>query len=215
MHNVKLIRKMTGTAMLTALIFIFQLIGNYISIQGVSINLALLPIAIGAIMYGPWVGFFLGVVNGILVLPGSALFFEMSIMGTILTCIIKTGTAGFVAGWVFKLFKGKARIPGMFISALLVPIINTGLFLVAASTIFRPGLKELLGATNENFGVVLFSAFIGINFIFEVVSTILLSPSIVMVIKRFVKSETTGDDIGDNLYKSKEELAYNDSEENK
>ena len=133
----------------------------------------------------------------------------------ILTCIIKTGTAGFVAGWVFKLFKGKARIPGMFISALLVPIINTGIFLVAASTIFRPGLKELLGATNENFGVVLFSAFIGINFIFEVVSTILLSPSIVMVIKRFVKSETTGDDIGDNLYKSKEELAYNDSEENK
>ena len=54
MSNRKLIGKMAGTAVLTTLIFIFQIIGNYVSVAGISINLALIPIAIGAILYGPW-----------------------------------------------------------------------------------------------------------------------------------------------------------------
>ena len=70
MSNSKLIRKITATAMLTALTVIFQFIGNQIVIGPVSINLSLLPIAIGAILYGPLVGLFLGMVNGALVLLG-------------------------------------------------------------------------------------------------------------------------------------------------
>jgi thiamine transporter ThiT len=207
MDKTKLVRKMTGTAMLAALIFIFQLIGNNVAIQGVSINLALLPIAIGAIMYGPWSGLFLGVMNGVIVISGSGFFMDISIWGTIVTCIFKTGLAGFIAGWVFKLFKGKARIPGMFIVSLLVPVINTGLFLVSASTIFRQGLIEKLGWESAQFGTMMFTAFIGINFIFEITTAIVLSPSIVMVLKRFTKTETLGDDIGDDLYKTSQENA--------
>ena len=204
MNNRKLIGKMTGTAILAALIFIFQIIGNYVSIAGISINLALIPIAIGAILYGPWSGLLLGVINGVCVLPGSGLFFGISPFFTVLCCVLKTGLAGFISGWVFKLFKGKGLIPGMFVCSLLVPVINTGVFSLFALTLFRNGLVEYFGVDNSQFVSFLFLALIGINFIFEVTSIIILSPSIVMLLKKVIKSSTLGDDIGDKLNSKKE-----------
>ena len=206
MNNRKLIGKMTGTAILAALIFIFQIIGNYVSIAGISINLALIPIAIGAILYGPWSGLLLGVINGVCVLPGSGLFFGISPFFTVLCCVLKTGLAGFVSGWVFKLFKGKGLIPGMFVCSLLVPVINTGIFSLFALTLFRSGLEEYFGKESSEFVSFLFLAVIGINFIFEVVSIIILSPSFVMILKKVIKTPALGDDIGDKLNKDKKTI---------
>ena len=206
MNNRKLIGKMTGTAILAALIFIFQIIGNYVSIAGISINLALIPIAIGAILYGPWSGLLLGAINGVCVLPGSALFFGISPFFTVLCCILKTGLAGFISGWVFKLFRGKGLIPGMFVCSLLVPVINTGIFSLFALTIFRSGLEEFFGVESSQFVSFLFLAVIGINFIFEVVSIIILSPSFVMILKKVIKTPALGDDIGDKLNKDKKTI---------
>lgn len=206
MNNRKLIGKMTGTAILAALIFIFQIIGNYVSIAGISINLALIPIAIGAILYGPWSGLLLGVINGVCVLPGSGLFFGISPFFTVLCCVLKTGLAGFVSGWVFKLFKGKGLIPGMFVCSLLVPVINTGIFSLFALTLFRSGLEEYFGKESSEFVSFLFLMVIGINFIFEVVSIIILSPSFVMILKKVIKTPALGDDIGDKLNKDKKTI---------
>ena len=199
MNNRKLIGKMAGTAVLAALIFIFQIIGNYVSIAGISINLALIPIAIGAILYGPWSGLLLGAINGICVLPGSGLFLSINPFLTVLVCILKTGLAGFIAGWLFKLFKNKATVPGMFICSFIVPVINTGIFTIAAFTIFKMGLIEYFGIEQANFASFLFVSLIGINFIFEIVSILVLSPSIVMILKRSVKSEVLGDDLNDKM----------------
>lgn len=210
MNNRKLIGKMTGTAILATLIFIFQIIGNYVSIAGISINLALIPIAIGAILYGPWSGLFLGAINGFCVLPGSGLFFGISPFFTVLCCILKTGLAGFISGWVFKLFKGKAMIPGMFVCSLLVPVINTGIFSLFALTLFRSGLEEYFGKESSEFVSFLFLMVIGINFIFEVVSIIILSPSFVMILKKVIKTPALGDDIGDKLNSDKETIIVNE-----
>ena len=201
MNNRKLIGKMTGTAILAALIFIFQIIGNYVSIAGISINLALIPIAIGAILYGPWAGLLLGTINGICVLPGSGLFLGISLWGTILCCVLKTGLAGFISGWLFKLFKGKAIVPGMVICSLIIPIINTGIFSLFALTLFKQGLIEYFGVDNSSFVSFLFIGLIGVNFIFEIVSIAILTPSITLVLKRFIKTQVLGDDIGDRMEK--------------
>ena len=206
MNNRKLIGKMTGTAILAALIFIFQIIGNYVSIAGISINLALIHIAIGAILYGPWSGLLLGAINGVCVLPGSGLFFGISPFWTVFCCILKTGLAGFVSGWLFKLFKGKGLIPGMFICSLIIPVINTGIFSLFALTIFKEGLATYFGVDNSQFVSFLFLALIGINFIFEVASIIILSPSFIMLLKKVVKTPNLGDDIGDKLNSDKEAI---------
>ena len=204
-----LIKRMTGTAMLAALIVIFQVIGNYIAIGPVSINLSLLPIAIGAILYGPWAGLFLGIVNGFSVMPSSAFFFGISAIGTIICCLLKTGLAGLISGLIFKLFKGKGTIPGMFVSSIIIPIINTGVFTIFAMTLFKDGLVEaftISGAISETseFASYFFLGFIGINFIFEFSVSLLLSPSIVYVIKMVTKNYNIGDNIGDRLYKKAE-----------
>lgn len=76
MKNRLLIKKMTGIAMLAVLVCIFALISNYITIGSVNITLSLIPIVIGAIVFGPLAGFILGLVNGVMVLlaPSTALF---------------------------------------------------------------------------------------------------------------------------------------------
>ena len=197
---------MVGTAMLAALIFIFQIIGNYVSIAGISINLALIPIAIGAILYGPWSGLLLGAINGVCVLPGSGLFLGISPFWTVFCCLLKTGLAGFAAGWLFKLFKGKLLIPGMFVCSLIVPVINTGIFSLFALTIFRSGLEAYFSVDHSEFVSFLFLALIGVNFIFEIVSIIILSPSIVFVLKRKFVEQVIGEDTSDSYNKKEATL---------
>ena len=105
-----------------------------------------------------------------------------------------------------KLFRGKGLIPGMFVCSLLVPVINTGIFSLFALTIFRSGLEEFFGVESSQFVSFLFLAVIGINFIFEVVSIIILSPSFVMILKKVIKTPALGDDIGDKLNKDKKTI---------
>ena len=57
-NNSLLIKKIVGTSVLTALVIVLQVISNYITFGSVSITLALIPIAMGAILYGPLTGFF-------------------------------------------------------------------------------------------------------------------------------------------------------------
>ena len=101
MDKRKLTKKMVGTAMLAALIFIFQMIANFIPITGVTLNLSLIPIALGAILYGPFAGALLGFGNGLVVLlsPSTEAFLSYSLFGTIVVCLLKCTIAGFLAGF--------------------------------------------------------------------------------------------------------------------
>ena len=67
MNNNK-IKKLTGTSIFMALVIVLQLISNYITLGPVSITLALVPIALGAIIYGPLTGLFLGLIHGAIVI---------------------------------------------------------------------------------------------------------------------------------------------------
>lgn len=174
-NNIKVI---TSTGILLALEIVFQIIGNYVSLGPVSINLSLIPIAVGAILYGPLVGGFLGLCNGILVILAPAtlsLFMSISVWGTLLTCLLKCTIAGVVAGFVFKLFKTHKVVGGV-IASFLVPIVNTGLFCLACGTIFRSFLMEnYQGAGFENPFLFLILGVVGWNFLLEMGITGVLS----------------------------------------
>jgi len=64
MKNEK-IRKITGIAIFICLVVVLQLFSNYVTFGPVSITLALIPIVVGSIIYGPMAGFILGAVCGI------------------------------------------------------------------------------------------------------------------------------------------------------
>ena len=127
------------TGILVGIEILLQIIGNYINPGFANINLSLIPIVIGAVLYGPVVGGFLGLVCGVMVIISPStmqIFFSASPVGTILACILKTTVAGVAAGLVVKLFKGEKKIYGVILASILVPSIKT------VSEVIRPFLRR-------------------------------------------------------------------------
>ena len=188
-------KTITGTALLTAVELVLIVISNYVSIGPVNINLALIPIALASMIYGPLAGLFIGLVNGLVTIlsPSTqAIFMPISPFGTVFICLLKTGLAGFLAGLIYLPFKNsessKKKLVGAIIASISVPIINTGLFSVGCYTFFYGWLSELTESSSydSSFLVLLF-VIIGINFIFEFTISLLLSPSINMLINYYEK----------------------------
>ncbi len=180
------VKTITGVGVLTALVVILQIFSNYVSFGPVSITLALIPVVIGALMYGPLAGAFLGVVMGGIVLtaPSTALFLGYKPLVTVLLCLFKTGIAGMVAGFIPWIFKKHPKFSAIFAS-LLVPIINTGLFAAGFILFFRnePNLVGAAKAANMNMVTFLFLGIIGINFLIEFGVNSLLSPTVYFIVK--------------------------------
>lgn len=180
------VKTIAGLGILTALVVVLQLIANYISFGPVSITLALIPVVVGACMYGPLGGLFLGIVDGIIIIfaPSTFGFFiPQSVAGTIVTCIVKTGIAGLLAGLLFKLLEKKHPYLGAILAAIIVPIVNTGLFVVFCEFFFMEGIKELATDSGKDTVEFLFLSFIGINFIIEFVVNSVLSPTVYTLYK--------------------------------
>ena len=178
MNNRERIQKITGVSILIGLAIVLTFISNYIPAGMVNINLTLIVIVIGACIYGPLAGLALGLVNGIITLiaPATlAVFFPLHPVLTILLCLLKTGLAGLVSGFIFKLFKStKQEFLGTVISSIVVPIINTGLFIIGVLLFF---LSVYGDATT------LITLVLSVNFLIEFISIVVLSPVIYRIIK--------------------------------
>ena len=178
-------KQIVGTGLLLALEIIFQILGNYLQFGPVNINLSLMTIVIAAVLYGAISGAILGFFNGLMALlsPSTlAIFMPISPVGTILACLLKTTLAGLFAGLLFKLFKNKNNLVGLILASLLVLIVNTGLFSVFCLIFFRPFLESGVGENFPNIGAFLIFGIIGWNFIFEIITTVVLSTIVGMII---------------------------------
>jgi uncharacterized membrane protein len=198
MTNSQRVKKLVGLATLTALVVGLQFLSNYVSFGSISITLALIPIAMGAILYGPLAGLFLGAVMGAIVIAApstQAVFMPVNPAATIILCLLKTAIAGLVSGLLFKLFAFIAKkqndvkkkkilfAAGVIVAALVVPVINTGLFIVGASIFFM----DLFG----NF-ITIIDAVITTNFLVEFLVSAILSPALVTLIKVLTRQYDLG-----------------------
>ncbi|MCR5308416.1 MAG: hypothetical protein K6E24_05430 [bacterium] len=189
MKNSIKIKKMVGIATLASLVIGLQFLSNYVTFGSVSITLALIPIAVGAILYGPIVGMILGVIMGLVVIvaPSTLTYFmPVNPAATVILCLLKTGLAGLISGLIFKLFAFVAKKKekkstkntlfafGIIIAGLVIPIINTGLFIVGASIFFT----EIYGSA-----MAVIEAVIATNFFIEFGVSVVLSPVLVYLIK--------------------------------
>ena len=177
-------KQITGIAIFTAIVVVLQLLGSFIKFGPFSISLVLIPIVVGAAIYGPYAGLWLGFVFGFVVLVSgdAAPFLAFNVFGTILTVLLKGSLAGFVSGLVYKTFKGNNIIAAV-LSAIVCPIVNTGVFLLGCVLFFMPLLETW--AEGLGFGNVysyMLMGLVGFNFIFELLTNAILSPVIVKVI---------------------------------
>ena len=181
--------RMTELAILTAIVILLQCFGGMLklSVLGAEANFVLIPIAIGAILLGPLAGAWLGFVAGLIVLifgitgavPFTNFLFLAHPLLTSLICIVKTTAAGFVAGIVYRALARRNEYAAVFLSSVLVPIVNTGLFILGSFTVLD---ALTLMAEGKNVLTFLFTVVIGINFFLEFGLNLVLAPAIERVI---------------------------------
>ena len=185
-------------AILTAVVIILQLVGSQIRFGPFSISLVLIPIVVGAALFGPLAGAWLGLVFSVIVLiMDSAAFMAISPFGTVLTVLVKGTLAGLCAGFIYKIFRKWAMIFknldtgkeswqinfGVIMAAVVCPIVNTGIFLLGSVLFFLPTLREWGAAGGyTNVASYLFLGLVGGNFLVELLINLILSPVIVQII---------------------------------
>ena len=179
------VRTIAALGILTALVVALQLVSNYIQFGPVSITLALVPIVVGALLYGPWAGLFLGLVDGAIILTAPStigVFMPITPLGTVLICLIKTAVAGMVAGFIFLPFKKRNThlLLGSILAAISVPIINTTIFGLGFLLLFRTLVPD-----GENAFLFLLVSVITWNFFVEFAVNSFLSPSIYRIYLAF------------------------------
>lgn len=181
--NNKKIKLISQVAIFSAVIVVLQLIATFINFGSFPITLTLLPIIVGAAVYGPPVGAILGLVFGaivdIMVItgadPSGAAMLSMHPIITLLTCLIKGALAGYISGLTYKLLAKANKKVRIIAAAAICPIVNTLVFFISLILFFDSSFKALIGA------------FISINFVIELLINVLLAPGLTNLIERNIK----------------------------
>ena len=181
--------KLVGVALFTAIVVVLQYLGSFIKFGPFSISLVLVPIVIGAALYGRTAGAWLGFVFSVVVLlqPDTALFYQANFAGTIITVLLKGTLAGFLAGVVYKALEKKNVTLAVIAAAFTCPVVNTGIFLFGSVVFFMDTIKTWANGTNVF--VFMIVGLVGFNFLFELAVNMLLSPVIVRLIQLGTKAK--------------------------
>lgn len=176
------VRKITGLALLTAIVVVLQVVTTMVARAGMfSFTIALVPIVVGAALYGWKAGAWLGFVFGAVTLMDAGAFFAINIPGTIITCLVKGTMAGLMAGVMYKLIEKKNKFIAVLAAAVMAPVMNTGFFILGCLMFFLDTIAIWAGGTDVF--VYILVGLVGINFFIELGVNLVLSPTIVKLIK--------------------------------
>ena len=187
MNNTKN-KKLVGLALFTAIVVLLQLLAIVSRGFGLpfSLSFVLVPIVVGAALYGVGAGAWLGFVFGVAVLLSgdAAAFLTVNINGTVLTVLVKGAVAGLGAGLVYRLLAKKNEMLAVFAAAAVCPILNTGIFLIGCLLFFMETVSAwAVGAGfGPNVAGYMFLGLAGVNFIIELAVNLVLAPVILRLI---------------------------------
>ena len=184
-------KQITGIAVLLALVIVLQAVGGTISIGAAQLNFTLIPVVLGAILYGWLIGAFLGFVCGIIVviqlLIGAGYFSIVIVQApviTVLTCLIKTTVAGALAGLIYNFISKKNETVSVFVASAIVPVVNTFLFIIGCLCMESVGaLPRFEGFEGTNVFVFILVGLVTFNFFIELAINMIFAPSIKRILK--------------------------------
>ena len=184
---------------LVALVIVMQLFASAIPMFGVTINFSLIPIAFAGILLGALGGAIVGFASGVVVFisaavlgaePFTATLFQAHPVILTLICIGKTTVAGLVSGLVFKFLTKKNNFIAVCVSAVILPIVNTGIYLLGI-VLMKDTTATFLGMGVSTAGAVFVAVFtiIWLNFVLEMAVNLVFIPMIQRVVKVIKKSK--------------------------
>ncbi|MBQ7758182.1 ECF transporter S component [Anaerotignum sp.] len=169
-------RDLTTLGLLTGILLVMSFTPlGYFHTFGLDISLMMIPVGIGAMLMGPkagaWLGFVFGATSFYQAMTGaspfSAMLFNISPLGTFVTCIPTRMLMGFLTGVIFlaaqKLDKKKTVcffVGGFFAAFLNTLFFMSTLLLCFWNTDYIQGFNQAFGNVNPFVFVVLF---VGIN----------------------------------------------------
>ena len=184
-------KKMVGVALFIAIVVVLQMLGGGIKVGGMfSISLVLIPIVVGAALYGWKAGGILGFAFGVTVLASgdAAAFLAVDPIATVAVVLIKGTACGICAGLLYKLLSKKFRVLGVIGAAIACPVVNTGIFLIGCRLFFYETVASWGQAMGfPNTAAYMFLGLAGINFLVELAVNLLLGPVIVRLIRAGLK----------------------------
>ena len=210
MKNSIKIKRLVGLATLAAIVVVLQLTSSYLpKLPGdLSLSLVLVPIVIGAILYGASGGAILGFVFAVMVLadPSTAVFYEANIAATIIIVILKSTLAGFLSGFLFKLIYKFNFYAAIIVASIVAPVVNTGIFVLGASLFFR----NLFGG-----GLFVIIGIVGANFLVELGINAVLCPVIAIIIRTVVRNYNVGTNLDESAVLKGENIVKDEEDEEK
>ncbi len=182
-------KRMVGMALFTGIILVLQLIGTFVKIGAFPVSLVLIPIVVGAAVYGMRAGAYFGGVFGFFVLltcifgwdAGGSILWNVNPFYTALLCILKGAAAGLAAGAVYSAVSKKRTYLGVILAAIVCPVVNTGIFLLGMYFCFYDTLVSWAGGASLAY--FMFIGLVGINFLLELLINIVLCPTVARIIK--------------------------------
>ena len=191
----KKILTLTENAMLAAIVVLmaFTPVG-YLQIGLVKMTFIMIPVAVGAITLGEKSGAFLGLVFGI---TSFVQCFGLDIFGTTLMsinpiytfimCLVPRVLMGYLCGLVYKALARFKKGVAVVVASLSAPIFNTVFFMTLLMLFFgNSDYIMSMRAGTENLWAFLV-AFVGLNGVMEVVSTILIAPPVALAVEKATK----------------------------
>ncbi len=176
-------QNVTALGILLALVIVLQALGGSFSIGLVTLNFTLIPIVLGALLLGAWAGAFLGFASGVVVLiqviiaPSGFYYiiWTYSPIITTLICLVKTTVAGWLAGMLFHWIGKKNNWVGIFVAAGVVPIVNTGIFILGCMAMWN---TIALMSGGQNVFVYIIVTLVTANFFVELAVNLLVAPAL-------------------------------------
>lgn len=174
--------RLTALGILTAIIIVLQVFSTFVKFGPFSITLALIPIVIGAAMYGVGAGAYLGAVFSVVVLlmcifgadVGGAMVWNANPLMCIVLVMLKGTLAGFEAGVHYRALADTNKLLATVVAALISPIVNTGIFILGMIIFFKDTLTAWAGGTDILYYIIFIMT--GVNFLVEVSTNIVLCP---------------------------------------
>lgn len=161
---------------------------GYLNIGPLAITFNIIPVALAAITLGPSGGALIGAVFGItsflqcIGIGGTSamgvILFEISPVLTFILTLVPRLLDGFIVGCIFKLLKKKTNtVVACSVSGFCCAFFNTLFFMLALVLLFgnTEYMQEIINGRNI---IVFICAFVGINAVFEMLASTLLSGSI-------------------------------------
>ena len=196
MSNRKKIQKLTVLSVLAAITAIVAFVP--LKTLGLEITFTMIPVAIGAILYGPSGGAVLGAVFGVVSFLqclgyshfGAALL-AINPVFTFIVCVPTRILAGLLAGLIYKALKAgcKSNIPALLTASLAAPLLNTVFFMSSLVLFFYrtdyiQGFVNAMGAANPIMFILLF---VGINGLVEIICGFAVAFPAAKAISKYLK----------------------------